>query len=176
MEDSSKLLSCLWRLHLYLLFWNQIFTCVEVSLSKLASCSLSGADRYLCCLNLLSNSNTCAWENSTLGFRRVRCFIRLHSPDFSEVLSLSFSSNGEGAWLQFPLSEEEKNQEIKYNLYNVHTIISRTIHNSKIKKRQRKNSTKIIEKRRNYLKILTQQNYLIKVCHWQQRFNKLGVI
>jgi hypothetical protein len=35
----------------------------------LARCSLSGADRYRCCLNLRSNSYVCAFENRTLLLR-----------------------------------------------------------------------------------------------------------
>lgn len=59
-------------LHLYRLFWNQILTWLDVSFSMLARWSLSGAERYFCCLNRLSNSYTCAWENRTRGFRRIR--------------------------------------------------------------------------------------------------------
>lgn len=41
---------------LYRWFWNQIFTWVGVRRIKLARCSLSGADRYLCCLKRRSSS------------------------------------------------------------------------------------------------------------------------
>lgn len=33
-----------------------MLTCVGVKCIKLAKCSRSGADRYFCCLNRLSNS------------------------------------------------------------------------------------------------------------------------
>lgn len=36
---------------------------------SLASCSRSGAERYLCCRKRLSNSKICALEKSTLRFR-----------------------------------------------------------------------------------------------------------
>ena len=57
---SSRDLSCRCLLHLYLRFWNQIFTWVDVSFRLLARCSRSGADRYRCCLNLRSSSKTWA--------------------------------------------------------------------------------------------------------------------
>lgn len=56
------------RFILYRWFWNQILTCVGVRWIMLARCSLSGADRYFCCLNLLSSSYTWAWEKSTRRF------------------------------------------------------------------------------------------------------------
>lgn len=48
----SKPFSCLALFVLYLWFWNQILTCVGVKRMMLAKCSLSGAERYLCCRNL----------------------------------------------------------------------------------------------------------------------------
>ena len=65
----SKPFSARDRFNLYLWFWNQIFTCVGVNLIILARCSRSGADKYLCCRNLLSNSYVCAFENKTLLLR-----------------------------------------------------------------------------------------------------------
>lgn len=81
-DTISKLWSCLCRLHLYLLFWNQILTWVGVSLSTPARWSLSGADRYLCCLKRRSSSYTCAWEKRTRGFLRLRVLGRSESSGF----------------------------------------------------------------------------------------------
>lgn len=64
----SKPFSCLAFFNLYLWFWNQIFIWVGDNRRMLARCSLSGADRYLCCLNLLSNSYVCALLNRTRLF------------------------------------------------------------------------------------------------------------
>lgn len=63
-------LSFAWRFILYLWFWNQILTWVGVRWIMLAKCSLSGADRYFCCLKRRSSSYTCAWEKSTRRFLR----------------------------------------------------------------------------------------------------------
>ena len=79
------------RFVLYLWFWNQIFTCVGVSRIRLARCSLSGADKYLCCLNLLSNSYVCALENRTRRFRFL-CD-KLESEPALSGWSLSLSSS-----------------------------------------------------------------------------------
>lgn len=57
------------RFILYLWFWNHIFTCVGLSRIMLAKCSLSGAERYLCCRKRRSSSYVCALENNTLRFR-----------------------------------------------------------------------------------------------------------
>ena len=55
-------------------------TCVEVSLSMVAICSRSGAERYRCCLKRRSNSYTWACEKSTRGFRFWRCLDSGPSP------------------------------------------------------------------------------------------------
>lgn len=76
------------RFVLYLWFWNQIFTCVGVKRIKLARCSLSGADKYRCCLNRLSNSYVCALENKT---RRLRFLWETELGGWSWSLSSSCS-------------------------------------------------------------------------------------
>lgn len=85
------------RFNLYLWFWNQIFTCVGVSLMILAKCSLSGADKYLCCRNRRSSSYVCAFENK---IRRFRFFcvseefeLFWESPSVTSSSSPSFSDS-----------------------------------------------------------------------------------
>ena len=51
---------------LYLLFWNQILTCVSVSFKMCANSVLSGPERYFWCANRRSNSNTWAWVKAAL--------------------------------------------------------------------------------------------------------------
>lgn len=80
---------------LYRWFWNQIFTCVGVKCKTLARCSLSGADKYLCCLKRLSNSNVCVFENRIL---RLRFF-----PESSELsLSRSTDSSADSSGFKSP--------------------------------------------------------------------------
>lgn len=45
-----------WEMSADLYLMNAKLTCVGVRWIKLAKCSLSGADKYFCCLNLLSSS------------------------------------------------------------------------------------------------------------------------
>lgn len=45
-----------WDKIMYETWRGMALTCVGVRWIKLARCSRSGADRYFCCLNLLSNS------------------------------------------------------------------------------------------------------------------------
>lgn len=93
----SSPFSCRARFNLYLWFWNQIFTCVGVNRIMLAKCSLSGADKYLCCLNLRSSSYVCAFENR---IRRLRFFcdselfeLFWESPSVMSSSSASFSES-----------------------------------------------------------------------------------
>lgn len=102
---SSRDLSCRCLLHLYLRFWNQIFTWVDVSFKLLARCSRSGADRYRCCLNLRSSSKTWACEKRTRGFRRLRGFGLSLS---STALQSPAASRGFFSW---QLSAEEAKQQ-----------------------------------------------------------------
>lgn len=93
------------RFVLYLWFWNQIFTCVGVNRIKLARCSLSGADKYLCWRNLLSSSYVCALEKRTRRFR----FLCVKLGSF-EVLrwSWSFSSSCSMSWSSCSWSWSER--------------------------------------------------------------------
>ncbi len=72
---------------LYRWFWNQIFTCVGVNCKTLARCSLSGADKYLCCLKHLSSSNVWVFENRILLLRFFPETSELSSVDSSGVKS-----------------------------------------------------------------------------------------
>ena len=78
---------------LYRWFWNQIFTWVGVRRIKLARCSLSGAERYLCCLKRRSSSYVCALENKTLLLR----FFPESLPLLEVSLSLSGDSSADGS-------------------------------------------------------------------------------
>lgn len=98
----SKPFSCLERFNLYRWFWNHILTCTGLSLIILAKCSLSGADRYLCCLNRRSSSYVWAFENKTLRFRFFcdSLLLVLFSLLFSQLLSLC-PSDFTVVWLLF---------------------------------------------------------------------------
>lgn len=83
--------SCTARFVLYLWFWNQIFTWVGVRRIRLARCSRSGAERYLCWRNLRSNSYVCAFENKTRRFRFLCA--KLGSEGMFDCWSWSWSSS-----------------------------------------------------------------------------------
>lgn len=76
---------------LYRWFWNQIFTWVGVSRMRLARCSRSGADRYFCWRNRLSNSYVWAFEKRTRRLRFLWAADWLEPPVAS---SPSWSSSG----------------------------------------------------------------------------------
>ena len=75
------------RFSLALRFWNQILTCVSVSLRYSANSALSATERYFCWRNFLSSAINWVLVNGVLGFRSFFCFL---------------SRAGPGAWLWFP--------------------------------------------------------------------------
>ena len=86
---------------LYLWFWNQIFTWVGDNRIQDAKCSRSGADKYLCCLNLLSSSKVCCLENKTLRFR----FLDMDEPPLLVSSSSSIISSPSSSMSTSSVSE-----------------------------------------------------------------------
>lgn len=54
--------------HFVLRFWNQIFTCVSVTFSRVAISALSLEDKYFFCSNCFSSSNICRPVNVVRAF------------------------------------------------------------------------------------------------------------
>ena len=66
------------RLVFALLFWNQILTCVSVSLSEAENSARSAMLRYCLARNFFSRAESCCVVKGVRGFRLGLCFRSVH--------------------------------------------------------------------------------------------------